>query len=93
MDIPSTLKAATSLAKESKFDDAIDLLKLAIPKMVEATGYSGGHYTKIIPYFQKADRYLEGVKYSEKVLIKAVEEDSKRNFKHKCEAIQGAFQA
>ncbi|MBU2072316.1 MAG: hypothetical protein KKE08_12670 [Gammaproteobacteria bacterium] len=92
MDIRGTTKAATALAKNGDYDGAILLLKLVVPEMAKAGGFPSSSYTKIIPYFQKAGRYKEGVKYAESTLISATKKDCKKTFSHKCKEIQHAFQ-
>lgn len=92
MDIRESTKTATALAKIGDYDAAILLLQSIIPKMAKIGGYSGGSYTKIIPYFQKAGRYKEGVEYAEITLIPAVRSDYKKTFDHKCKEIKEAFQ-
>lgn len=93
MDIRESTKTATALAKDGDYDSAIYLLKLVVPEMAKAGGFSSGSYTKIIPYFQKAGRYKEGVKYAESTLISATKKDCKKTFSHKCKEIQEAFQS
>ncbi|GIU09190.1 MULTISPECIES: hypothetical protein [unclassified Shewanella] len=93
MDIREATKRATSLFKERKLDDAVELLKSVVPEMAKVGGFTKGDYTKIIPYFQKAGRYQESVEYSENVLVPAIEEDCRRTFNHKCREIQQAFQS
>ncbi|KPQ20222.1 hypothetical protein [Halomonas sp. HL-93] len=92
MDIRESTKTATALAKSGDYDGAISLLQSIIPKMAKTGGFSGGLYTKIIPYFQKAGRYKEGVEYAERTLIPAFRDDCKKTFGHKCKEIQEAFQ-
>lgn len=79
MDIRESTKTATALAKSGDYDGAISLLQSIIPKMAKTGGFSGGLYTKIIPYFQKAGRYKEGVEYAERTLIPAFRDDCKRH--------------
>lgn len=91
MDINESTKVATSLAKEGKFDEAIDLLKKIILEMPKVGGFSKSNYTKIIPYFQKSNRYYDGISYSEDNIIFAIEADCRKTFGHKCKEIQQAF--
>nr|BAM75715.1 hypothetical protein [uncultured microorganism] len=91
-EISDALKKSSALAKENKFDDAIELLKETLPKMFSAgTSYPGDTYAKIIPYFQKAGHYLEIEAFSIKYLIPEVELKAKKNFSHKSIEIQNAF--
>lgn len=92
MDIRETTKKATNLAKCGKFNDAVEQLKLIVPEMAKIGGFTRGSYTKIIPYFQKAGRYQEGIEYAESILIPAIKHDCQKIFNHKCKEIQQAFQ-
>lgn len=92
--ISDALKKSSALAKDKKFDDAIELLKETLPKMFSAgTSYSGDTYAKIIPYFQKAGRYSEIEIFSIKHLIPEVEIKANKVFSHKSIEMQNAFGA
>ncbi len=91
MDINDLNKAATQLAKENKYDQAIELLKEAVLKMKSAGGYGNNGYTKIIPYFQKARRYSEAIEYAYENLIPALREDCRKTFPHKPAEIRNAL--
>jgi hypothetical protein len=67
MDIYTTTKQATELHKAGDTDGAIELLKSINPLMAQQGDFNG--LLKIIPYFQKAGRYSEGVEYAEHQLI------------------------
>lgn len=93
-EVSDDLKASSALAREKKFDDAIELLKRALEKIfLSATGYSGDTYAKIISYFQKAGRYAEIELFSVGYLIPQVEVKAQRSFSHKSIEIQNAFGA
>lgn len=91
MKINESEKKATILAKEGEFDEAIALLQKLTPQMARVGGFGNGGYTKIIPYFQKAGRYREGIDYSINALIPALKQDCYITFSQKCEEIQEAF--
>jgi len=93
MDIHKSIKAATALAKDGLYDESIALLKIVIIEMQRVGGFSKSNYTKIIPYFQKADRYQEGISYSENRIIGAIEADCQIAFGHKCNEVQQAFKS
>ncbi|GAA60771.1 hypothetical protein P20652_2638 [Pseudoalteromonas sp. BSi20652] len=78
MDISENLKSATAFAKDKNFDSAIELLQQVLPSMAIQAGYPYSSYTKIIPYFQKAQRYSEVELYCEAVLIPLVKRDCKK---------------
>jgi len=83
MDVKENLKKATAYKKAGDLNSAIDLLMLTVDFMKSHGGFGHKPYTKIIPYFQKANRYDEGVRYALNELIPAVTEDTKRTFRHK----------
>ncbi len=91
LDIIAITKKASGLAKDNQLNEAIELLKSIIPEMAKLGGY-GKSYVKIIPYFQKAGRYQEGVDYTENVLIPYIKQDCCKVFGHRCEEMQQAFQ-
>lgn len=91
MDVYENLKKATAHKKAGNFDSAIDLLILTVDFMKNHGGFSHKSYTKIIPYFQKANRYSEGVRYALNELIPAVKEDARKTFQHKEPEIGEAF--
>tara|TARA_R110002012_G_scaffold309334_1_gene516289 strand:- start:26 stop:463 length:438 start_codon:yes stop_codon:yes gene_type:complete len=85
------LKIATSLAKEKRFDEAIELLQTIIPQMGQIGGYSHSSYTKIIPYFQKAGKYFEVEEYCKGDLFAAVVTDCRNVLGHQPEETINAF--
>jgi hypothetical protein len=91
MDIYEATRKATSLAKSGDLDASIELLKNTIERMKTVGGYANNGYTKIIPYFQKADRYKDAIDYCLSHLIPAVKADCRITFRQKCEEIQEAF--
>lgn len=91
MDIGILNKKATILARAGNYNEAISLLKEAVSEMARTGGYSNGGYTKIIPYFQKAGKYQEGVDYSLGTLIPAVKNDCAIAYSHKCREIKESF--
>lgn len=90
-DINTLMKSATALAKEYRFDEAIELLKNLVPSMAKQGGFSHAQYAKIIPYFQKAGRYSEAERYCESVLLKATKSDCYKTFAHQPKATREAF--
>ncbi|WP_347364628.1 hypothetical protein [Vibrio vulnificus] len=83
----SEIKTASALAKDKKFNEAIEVLD---------SFYSRGKASrddliKVIPYFQKAGRYSEVEAYCEKVIIPNLKKDNESVFSHKCSEIQDAF--
>lgn len=83
----SEIKTASALAKDKKFNEAIEVLD---------SFYSRGEASrddliKIIPYFQKAGRYSEVEAYCEKIIVPYLKKDNESVFSHKCIEIQGAF--
>ncbi|MBA6411152.1 hypothetical protein H4J63_17930 [Pseudoalteromonas sp. 5Ae-yellow] len=90
-EINVQLKIATSLAKGKRFDEAIEVLQAIIPKMGKTGGYSHSSYTKIIPYFQKAGRYLEVEEYCKSDLFEAVVTDCRNVLGHQPEETIIAF--
>ena len=82
MNISENLKSATAFAKDKNFDSAIELLQKVIPNMAIQAGYPYSSYTKIIPYFQKAQRYSEVESYCEVVLLPLVKRDCEKTFGH-----------
>ncbi len=83
MDISDKLKSATAFAKDNNFDSAIEVLQEVLPNMAIQAGYPHSSYTKIIPYFQKAQRYSEVESYCESVLLPLVKQDCEKAFGHK----------
>lgn len=70
------LKSASASAKAKDFDTAISTMKEALENMwVSDVGFSPGNLAKIIPYFQKAGRYSDGVAFADKYLIPKLVED------------------
>lgn len=90
-EINQQVKVVTALSKDGKLDEAIDLLKDLIHQMAKVGGYGNRGYTKIIPYFQKAGRYREGVDYSLNVIIPLATNDAEKSFGSKCSEIKDAF--
>lgn len=91
MDTRQHLKEATALAKSQQYDEAIQILITIIDYSKKAGGLNDADYTKIIPYFQKAGRYEEGVSFALNTLMKAVQEDKQKRFSHKVPEIAEAF--
>jgi hypothetical protein len=90
-EINQKVKVATALSKDGKLDEAIELLKDLILQMAKVGGYGNRGYTKIIPYFQKAGRYKEGVNYALDVIIPLAFNDAEKSFGSKCVEIKDAF--
>lgn len=64
------LKSASASAKENEFDAAISTMQKALENMwVSDVTFSPANIAKIIPYFQKAGRYSDGVAFADKYLI------------------------
>ncbi|WP_305422558.1 hypothetical protein [Photobacterium leiognathi] len=81
------IKAASALAKEQRFNEAIDVLD---------SFYSQGEASrddllKVIPYFQKAGRYSEVEAYCKKVIVPNLKSHNESIFSHKCVEIRDAF--
>ncbi|MDP2716651.1 hypothetical protein [Rheinheimera sp.] len=93
-EISDELKASSALAKENKFDEAIELLKCTLRKIfLSDTSYPSSTYAKIIPYFQKAGRYSEIEPFSVEYLVPEIELKAKKSFSHKSSEMQNAFGA
>ena len=82
-------KQATKLAKEGNFGDAINLLKCEITNLDKEDSHNS--YTKILPYFQKDNRYDESVFYSKNILIPKIKKNVRQKFSHRCQELQKAF--
>lgn len=80
MDVAQHLKQATALAKSGDHDSAIEVLLRALPFMVSSGGHPNASFTKIIPYFQKAGRYDEGVRFALDELVLFMTENQKKDF-------------
>ena len=91
MDTRQHLKEASALAKSQNYDDAIHVLITVIDNTRKNGGLSDANYTKIIPYFQKAGRYEEGVSFALNTLMKIAQEDRQKTFSHKVPEIAEAF--
>lgn len=91
MDISSGLKQATALAKEKKFDLAIELLMKLLPAMAIQGGFPHSAYTKIVPYFQKAGRYAEVEEYCNNFLFTLIKKECKNTFGHQSSETINAF--
>ncbi|MEF1220959.1 hypothetical protein REH76_24905, partial [Photobacterium damselae] len=83
----SEIKTASALAKDKKFNEAIEVLDSFYSRGVA----SRDDLIKIIPYFQKAGRYSEVEAYCEKIIVPYLKKDNESVFSHKCVEIQGAF--
>ena len=86
-------KRASALAKEKKFNEAINVLDNLIR---ELPNYELDHSSvaiKIIPYFQKAGRYSEVEKYAENLIVpilKTIQALNKEKA-HKIDSLEVAF--
>ncbi|CAI3804423.1 hypothetical protein [Rheinheimera sp. MM224] len=70
------LKSASASAKEKNFDTAISVMKEALENIwISDVSFSPANIAKIIPYFQKAGRYSDGVAFADKYLIPKLIED------------------
>ncbi|PYE35594.1 hypothetical protein DFP83_101483 [Idiomarina fontislapidosi] len=75
-EINDLIKAASAAARENNYDAAIEIMKDALEKIYCSDGsYSFSTYVKILPYFQKAGRYGEAIKFADKELIPKLVED------------------
>ncbi|EIJ0971150.1 hypothetical protein LH716_004240 [Vibrio vulnificus] len=83
----SEIKTASALAKDKKFNEAIEVLD----SLYSRGKASRDDLIKVIPYFQKAGRYSEVEAYCEKVIIPNLKKDNESVFSHKCSEIQDAF--
>ncbi|SEH07617.1 hypothetical protein [Candidatus Venteria ishoeyi] len=91
-DIGENLKLATALAKENKFKESIELLKITLEKIfLSGISYPSSTHVKILPYMQKAGQYIEIESFCENYLIPNGQEKVKSSFSHKCLEIQQAF--
>lgn len=81
------IKLATAKAKESKYDEAIDILE----SYYHEGEASDADLIKILPYYQKAGRYKELVSVCNKVIIPKLNKVNQATFSHKCIDIQEAF--
>ncbi|NRQ44487.1 hypothetical protein HRH59_18260 [Rheinheimera sp. YQF-2] len=69
-EVDRLLKSASASAKAKDFDAAISKMKEALENMwVSDVTFSPANIAKIIPYFQKAGRYSDGVAFADKYLI------------------------
>lgn len=80
METNDLLKKATAFAKEGNFDLAISTLQTAVKAMSNEGGHPHSSYIKIIPYYQKAGRYDEALRYCVDELIPAIKRDKSRMF-------------
>lgn len=68
--VDSLLKSASASAKEKDFNTAISVMKEALESIwISEVSFSPAKIAKIIPYFQKAGRYSDGVAFADKYLI------------------------
>jgi len=83
----SHVKIASSLAKDNRYNDAITTLDSFYSKNDASTD----ELIKVIPYYQKAGRYIELNDYCEKVIIPKLKIHNALMFSHKCQEVQNAF--
>lgn len=88
-EISELMKAATAKSKENQYSEAVDILKIALSKIAKSTLlYSPSDYTKIIPYFQKAERYQEAEQFCLDQLIPDTISAVKRGMSQRCKEVQ-----
>ncbi|WP_147459034.1 hypothetical protein [Pseudomonas sp. AOB-7] len=77
------IKASSAQAKSSNFKDAINTLKQALPLISGSPlSFGAASYSKIVPYFQKAGLYKEGLAYTLEILIPTGLQDIERKLSH-----------
>jgi|AntDeeMinimDraft_8_1070380.scaffolds.fasta_scaffold00323_3 hypothetical protein len=69
-EVDRLLKHASENARKKDFNAAIEVMKKALNKVWGSdVSYSFETYTKILPYFQKAGLYGDGIEFANKELI------------------------
>jgi hypothetical protein len=81
------IKEASALAKEKKFNEAIDVLI----EFYKHDFASDADLIKIIPYFQKSGRYNELPAFCKKVIIPKLKVANNAELGHRCADIQNSF--
>lgn len=78
---------ASALAREKKFNEAIELLMEYYGQSLP----SDAGLIKVVPYFQKAGRYSELDEICRHTIVPKLEEGNQVCFQHKCLEIRSAF--
>lgn len=87
MERVDLIKRASSLARKKCFDEAIDVLI----SVYKSGDYNDSDLFKIVPYFQKAGRYIELESFCEETIIPSLKYVYGNLFHHKCLEIQTAY--